>query len=123
VKMAVLTNKPFRITREILTGLEVAPYFFQVYGGNSFEQKKPNPVGVHALLSEAAVPPDRAVMVGDSSVDIQTARNGSIAAVGCNWGFQPESLVTEPPDYLIESMTELPAIVSADASRRSDAII
>lgn len=111
VRMAVLTNKPVNISKAILEGLSVGPYFFQVYGGNSFEQKKPHPMGVDALLEEAGISRERAMMVGDSSVDIQTARNASIAAVGCTWGFQPESLVTHPPDWLIENMGELPGVV------------
>lgn len=123
VQMAVLTNKPFRISREILDGLGVAAHFFQVYGGNSFEQKKPDPVGVQALLRECGVDAPHAMMVGDSSVDIQTARNAGIAAVGCTWGFQPESLVTDPPDYLIENMVELGEIVLSPSTARPNAII
>jgi phosphoglycolate phosphatase len=123
VRMAVLTNKPFRISREIIEGLGVGPHFFQVYGGNSFEQKKPDPVGIHALIGEAGIDASRAMMVGDSGVDIQTARNAGIAAVGCTWGFQPESLVIDPPDYLIENMMELGEIVRSPSAVRSDAII
>ena len=111
VKMAVLTNKPVNISKAILDGLAVGSYFFQVYGGNSFEQKKPHPMGVDALLTESGVERDRAVMIGDSSVDIRTARNASIASVGCTWGFQPESLITDPPDWMIENMSELAGIV------------
>ena len=111
VRMAVLTNKPVNISKAILDGLSVGSYFFQVYGGNSFEQKKPHPMGVDALLAESRIERQRAVMVGDSSVDIQTARNASIASVGCTWGFQPESLVTHPPDWLIENMSELPMVI------------
>lgn len=122
-RMAILTNKPFRISREIVDGLGVAAHFFQVYGGNSFEQKKPDPVGIHALLSESGIGAEATMMVGDSGVDIQTARNAGVAAVGCTWGFQPESLVTHPPDYLIESMGELPSIVRNPATVRPDAII
>jgi phosphoglycolate phosphatase len=110
-RMAILTNKPVNISRAIIEGLGVAPYFFRIYGGNSFEQKKPHPMGVETLLAEAGVEKRKAVLVGDSSVDIRTARNAEIACVGCTWGFQPESLVTDPPDWLIEHMTELPSIV------------
>jgi phosphoglycolate phosphatase len=111
LKQAVLTNKPVNISRAILEGLGVSNHFFRVYGGNSFEQKKPHPVGVATLLEESGVPRRNAMMVGDSAVDIQTARNAGISCVVCTWGFQPESLVTHPPDWLIESMTELPAII------------
>jgi phosphoglycolate phosphatase len=71
-------------------------------------------VGVETLLGESGASADRALMVGDSSVDIKTARNAGIAAAGCTWGFQPETLVTEPPDYLMESMTELVPIVAGE---------
>ena len=69
-RMAVLTNKPVRISRAILDGLGVGGHFFQVYGGNSFDLKKPNPIGVHALMRENRLPVERTVMIGDSSVDI-----------------------------------------------------
>ena len=52
-RMAVLTNKPVRMSSAIVEGLGVAPYFFRVYGGNSFEFKKPHPIGVDALMREA----------------------------------------------------------------------
>jgi phosphoglycolate phosphatase len=112
-RMAVLTNKPVNISREIVRGLGIDSYFFQVYGGNSFEQKKPHPVGIDTLREEADTTAERTLMVGDSSVDIRTARNAGVASAGCTWGFQPETLVTDPPDWLIENMTELPAIVQA----------
>ena len=45
-RMAVLTNKPVRFSRDLIKGLGLGDHFFQVYGGNSFEQKKPDPAGV-----------------------------------------------------------------------------
>lgn len=107
VKMAVLTNKPVKISRSIIEGLGLADHFFQVYGGNSFEQKKPDPVGVEKLIGEAGTSRDDTAMVGDSYVDIRTARNAGITAVGVTWGLQPESLKEDPPDLLIDSMEQL----------------
>ena len=46
-------------------------------------------------------------MVGDSAVDIQTARNAGIPCCGVTYGFQPESLAACPPDFLIERMDKL----------------
>jgi phosphoglycolate phosphatase len=109
--MAVLTNKPVRFSKGIIEGLGVAGHFFQVYGGNSFEQKKPHPVGIEALMAEAGIPAAETVMIGDSAVDIQTARNAGIRAVGVTWGLQPESLEQVPPDYVIRDMRELLRIV------------
>jgi phosphoglycolate phosphatase len=106
-RMAVLTNKPVRISRAILEGLGVAGHFFQVYGGNSFDLKKPDPIGVAALMKETGIPAERCLMIGDSSVDIQTARNAGVASCGVTYGFQPETLADPAPDRLVDRMEEL----------------
>ena len=106
--LAVLTNKPVRLSRVILEGLGIAPLFFQVYGGNSFPEKKPHPSGIETLLAETGVAGDDAVMIGDSSVDILTARNAGIRSCGVTYGFQPETLADHPPDVLIDHMGQLP---------------
>ena len=105
--LAVLTNKPVRISVGILDGLGVGSHFFRVYGGNSFEQKKPHPIGVETLLRESGARKEQALMVGDSAVDIRTARNAGIMSCGVTYGFQPESLQTDPPDFLIERMDHI----------------
>jgi phosphoglycolate phosphatase len=110
--LAVLTNKPVRSSRAILEGLGIAEYFFEVYGGNSFEQKKPHPIGIERLMQELGVPAEQTLMVGDSAVDIQTARNASVRSCGVTYGFQPETLVATPPDYLIDGMPELLQVIS-----------
>ena len=114
VSMAVLTNKPVRFSQDILDGLGVGGHFFRVYGGNSFEQKKPDPWGVEVLLAEAGVTKEQALMVGDSAVDVFTARNAGIAVCGVTYGFQPETLAAEPPDILVERMEDLVDMVIAD---------
>ena len=105
--LAVLTNKPVRISQAIVDELGVGSHFVRVYGGNSFEQKKPHPIGIETLLNETGATRERTVMVGDSSVDIRTARNAGVAACGVTFGFQPETLIAEPPDYLIDRMEQL----------------
>lgn len=106
-RLAVLTNKPVKISRAILDGLGVGGRFFQVYGGNSFEFKKPNPIGVEALMNEARVDRARTLMIGDSSIDIRTARNAGVRSCGVTWGFQPETLADPAPDLLAGRMEEL----------------
>lgn len=106
-KMAVLTNKPVRFSRSIVEGLGLAQHFFQVYGGNSFEQKKPDPIGIEMLLRESGLARERTIMVGDSGVDVQTARNARVQACGVSYGFQPESFVEYPPDFVVDDMAEL----------------
>lgn len=114
VLLAVLTNKPVRFSSAILEGLGVRDRFFRVYGGNSFEQKKPHPAGVEKLLEESGVPRERALIVGDSSVDVRTARNAGIRCCGVTYGFQPETFAEEPPDFLVNSPEELAELVIAE---------
>lgn len=111
VHLAVLTNKPVRFSQAILDGLGVAGHFFRVYGGNSFEKKKPDPVGVETLLAESGVARERAVLVGDSGVDVRTARNAGILACGVTYGFQPESLVEDPPDFLVDHADDVAGLI------------
>lgn len=107
VEMAVLTNKPVRISRFIVEGLGLAGRFGQVYGGNSFDFKKPNPIGIQKLMEEFGVARDRTMMVGDSSVDILTARNAQVKSCGVTYGFQPETLTEPPPDLLVDRIEDL----------------
>jgi phosphoglycolate phosphatase len=107
IAMAVLTNKPVRFSVGLLEGLAIDMHFFRIYGGNSFEEKKPNPIGIRMLMEESGALRERTLMVGDSAVDILTARNARVPACGVRWGFQPESFTTTPPDFLIDDMREI----------------
>ncbi|HEX4135853.1 MAG TPA: HAD hydrolase-like protein [Bryobacteraceae bacterium] len=105
--MAILTNKPVRISRRIIEALGMSPLFFRIYGGNSFDHKKPHRVGVDTLRTEAQAAPEETWMVGDSYVDVQTARNAGVASCGVTYGFQPETFREFPPDVLVDRMEEL----------------
>jgi phosphoglycolate phosphatase len=105
-KLAVLTNKPVRTSRRIMQGLGVADLFFQIYGGNSFDHKKPHRIGIDTLRSEADAGAEDTWMIGDSYVDVQTARNAGVAACGVSWGFQPETFREFPPDVIVDTLQE-----------------
>jgi phosphoglycolate phosphatase len=106
--MAVFTNKPVHFSRAIIAGLGLTDHFVAVYGGNSFERKKPDPMGIEVLLREMQAAPDEAMMVGDSEVDVKTARNSGIFACGVTYGFGLEGLRQHPPDILLDNLLELP---------------
>jgi len=106
---AVLTNKPVRFSRAILEGLGLARHFRQTYGGNSFDKKKPDPTGVLVLLNEFSVAAEETLLVGDSAIDIQTARNAGTWVAGVTYGLDPEGVRANPPDLLLENLLELPA--------------
>ncbi|HVV47992.1 MAG TPA: HAD-IA family hydrolase [Bryobacteraceae bacterium] len=105
-RLAVLTNKPVRTSRRIMEGLGVSDLFFQIYGGNSFAHKKPHPIGIDTLRAEAPDAAENTWMVGDSYVDVQTARNAGVAACGVSWGFRPETFREFPPDVLVDRPEE-----------------
>ena len=104
IPMAVLTNKPVKISNHIVRGLGLENHFFRVYGGNSFEQKKPHPAGIEALLAESGERREDTFMVGDSAVDIFTARNAQVRSCGVTYGFQPESLEQAQPDITVDDL-------------------
>jgi phosphoglycolate phosphatase len=113
LKMAVLSNKPVGPSRAIVEALGLGPYFFQVYGGNSFHTKKPDPAGVQILLEEAGVQPEETVIIGDSDIDVLTARNSGIYSVGVTYGLAPHTLKDAPPDVLIDHPNELALVLGS----------
>lgn len=110
-KQAVLTNKPVGPSRDIVAGLGLGQFFAQVYGGNSFETKKPDPLGAETLMQEFGVRPEETVMVGDSQNDSLTAKNAGMWSIGVTYGFSPESFKAAPPDVLVDTATEIAEVL------------
>jgi len=119
-KMAVLTNKPVRASRDILAGLGLSQFFFQTYGGNSFETKKPDPLGAQTLMQEAGAEPHETVMVGDSEVDILTARNADLWSIGVTYGFAPQTLERTHPNILVDTPHELAQALTTGHAQHAD---
>ncbi|MGA2651309.1 MAG: HAD-IA family hydrolase [Terracidiphilus sp.] len=101
--MSVLTNKPVRPAQAICEALGLAPFFQHVYGGNSFAMKKPDPMGMRMLMDEARALPEETVLIGDSEVDVATARNAGTWVIGCTFGLSPLGLAANPPDVLVDA--------------------
>ena len=91
----------------------MADYFLHIYGGDSFKTKKPDPLGLRTLMNEAGVQPEETVMIGDSKVDVQTARNAGAWSIGCAFGFGPQNLMETPPDVLVDSPAEWTAALTS----------
>src|SRR5580698_4692813 len=100
--MAVLTNKPVGPARAICEGLGLSPYFFRIYGGNSCANKNADPLGLRTLMEEAGATPEETLMIGDSDIDIRTARNAGAWALGCSYGLAAESLEEVQPDAVVD---------------------
>jgi len=116
-QLAVLTNKPVNPSRAIVNALGLGHFFSQVYGGNSFATKKPDPEGARRLLEEIGVKPEQAAIVGDSYVDVRTGRNAGMWTVGVTYGFAPHTLESEAPDVLVDTAPELAAVFSESRSK------
>jgi phosphoglycolate phosphatase len=111
--MAVLTNKPVRISVRILEAMGLAKYFRAIYGGNSFETKKPDPLGARTILRELGAEPGEALLVGDSEVDVQTARNAGTLAAVVNYGFGVHDRGAHPADIYLERFSELAKLLGS----------
>ena len=110
-KMAVLSNKPVGPSRAIVEALRLGP-FTQIYGGNSFASKKPDPEGARKLLEENGVRPEETAIIGDSHVDVETGVNAGLWTVGVSYGFAPHTLEEVPPDVLVDAPQELAEVFS-----------
>lgn len=112
-KLAILTNKPVNPSRRICEALSLSGYFFEIYGGNSFGTKKPDPEGLNALIREAGVRAHETVMIGDSVVDVLTARNAGTYVIGCTFGLSSHTLETISSDCMVDAPAEWPAALGA----------
>lgn len=110
-RLAVLTNKPVHFSCAMLDGLGIYKHFSAVYGGNSFDQKKPDPVGIYQILSDTKGHREKTWMIGDSAVDVLTGRNAGVSTCGVTYGYATETFKDVPPDYLIDNFPDLEALV------------
>lgn len=117
-EFAVLTNKPVRPSRAICGALGLSRYFFQIYGGNSFGTKKPDPEGLNALMREAGVKPEETVMIGDSVVDVLTARNAGTFVIGCSFGLSSHTLETVSSDCMVDAPWEWAVALGATVQQQ-----
>ncbi len=90
-RVAVVTNKPEALTRKILGGLDLLGDMVAVVGGDTFPERKPHPRGVESVLAGCDAERSQALLVGDSPIDLATARAAGIAFCGVLWGFDPET--------------------------------
>jgi phosphoglycolate phosphatase len=107
IPLAVHTNKPGELAREILAGLSVAHRFVEVVGGDD-APRKPDPEGTRTILARHGFRPEDAVLVGDSLVDLRTARAVPLRFVAVAWGLVAgDRLLAEGAEVLVHRAAEL----------------
>lgn len=111
VTLAVATNKPQDVAREIVGKLLPSVSFYKILGGCEERPKKPDPAIIREILE--GLPDENTVyMIGDSNVDMQTAKNASVTSIGCLWGFRTrDELVSEGADFTADSPADIAGIV------------
>jgi phosphoglycolate phosphatase len=93
LKTAVLTNKPDPVTQSVIGGLFLPGSFDWVQGDRPGVPRKPDPGAAWELLLSLDVSPRETVFMGDSEVDMETARAANCHALGVSWGFRPRELL------------------------------
>lgn len=108
VKLVVVTNKEGRYTQTVLDAHQLAPLFDRVVSGDTLPVKKPHPAAIHDCLQRFGVVPARALFVGDSSIDVATARNAGIAVWALPYGYNMgEPIEACEPDRVIADFSAL----------------
>ena len=117
-RLTVLTNKPTTPTERILAGLGLRDVFDEVIGGDGPYQRKPDPAGLNAMMTAANTTPEDTLLVGDSAIDLETARRGEARCclVSYGFGFRRELLDRKEPGLVF-------AASAAELSKAIDAFL
>jgi phosphoglycolate phosphatase len=120
VALSVLTNKPETLSRAILDGLRLSDRFVALIGGDTLPTRKPDPTGLLQLCRSADAQPAESLLVGDSPVDLETARAAGVAFCGVAWGLQPAVLEAARPAWTAHAAGDVLAGLTSVACRRLD---
>ncbi len=104
-RMAVITNKPYQLSRQLLAGLGLTGYFHTLIGGDSLAQRKPDPLPVLTALDRLDAPAEQAVMIGDHHTDLASGNGAGTATCFCAYGIGCAN--DEPSNYRVAQPTEL----------------
>jgi phosphoglycolate phosphatase len=111
--LAVCTNKREYLARKLLATLRLDRYFGAIAGRDSFPVSKPHPDHLTETIALAGGAPSRAIMVGDSEVDILAAKGAYVPVVMVSFGYAPAPLAGAQPDAVIDHFDELAPMVSS----------
>ena len=108
IHVACITNKPYQPALKLLKALNLLEYFSLVLGGDSLEHRKPHPAPLLHALSHYGLKPEHALMIGDSSNDVESARAASVRSIAVSYGYNHgEPIAASEPDLLLDSLAEL----------------
>lgn len=107
-RLAVLSNKPHPFTTAIVTRLFPGIEFDIVLGQRPGVPHKPDPAGAHEIVKTFGLPPEDCILIGDSTIDLVTAKRAGIGSIAVTWGYHDrEPLQAGGPDFLVNDLDEL----------------
>jgi len=112
IKMAILSNKPNSFTKKCVIKYLRDWKFDAVYGIREGIERKPSAAGVAEILNELDMNSNEAIFIGDSKIDMMTAKNANMKSIGVTWGFRgEEELVENGATYIAKKPTDIVKIV------------
>jgi len=117
-KLAICTNKPQGITEDVLAKLELRQFFQAVVGATDALPRKPNPDMLLAALAALGAEPSEAVMIGDSSNDVGTARAAGVPVVAVSFGYTRTPAHELGADIVVDSLSEVIGAIRQLAAKR-----
>jgi phosphoglycolate phosphatase len=112
-RLAVCSNKLEWLSQRLLDGLQLSRRFAAICGPDTFGVQKPDPKIFRATVTRAGGDPRRAIMVGDSRTDVDTARAADVPVIGVDFGYTDVPMAALEPDRVIGSFNELAGAVQA----------
>ena len=106
--LAVASNKFDEGTQKLVHTIFPEVAFKAIYGNKEGFPLKPDAALLQLIMDECAAVAETTVMVGDSGVDIQTAKNAGVRSIGCSWGFRPRTELEEyHADYIVDTPADI----------------
>jgi phosphoglycolate phosphatase len=118
LRLGLCTNKPERVTIEVLDQLNLARFFGSVAGGDTLPVRKPDGGHVAWVVEKLGAGPDGAVMVGDNHNDIAAARGAGVPVIAVSYGYPHTPVAELGADAVIDHFSELPAALDALSGSR-----
>jgi phosphoglycolate phosphatase len=119
VRMAVVTNKEQRFTSTVLMAHQIRPFFDMVIAGDTLASKKPDPLPVRYCLDALKVPAARALFVGDSQIDVDTARAAGVQVWAVPYGYNLGNPIAQAaPDRVIPTIAAVAQAAAQCAPQR-----
>ena len=110
----LLSNKDEKFSKQILNTLGLSKYFTEIYGGDSFKEKKPNPLPIYEIMKKFSLNKENIVMVGDGANDIMVGKNAGITTIGVLYGYSSlEQINSLSPNYIAKSPENIIEILNS----------